>query len=38
VNVAKLANGALKDVAPTLLALLNIDPPIEMSGRSLLIF
>ena len=37
-NAAKLANGALKDVAPTLLALLNIDPPIEMSGRSLLIF
>ena len=38
VNAAKLANGALEDVAPTLLALLNIDPPIEMSGRSLLIF
>jgi len=38
VNAIKLANGTLKDVAPTLLALLNIDPPIEMSGRSLLIF
>ena len=38
VNAVKLASGTLKDVAPTLLALLNIDPPVEMSGRSLLIF
>tara|TARA_B100001093_G_scaffold303555_1_gene289483 strand:+ start:2712 stop:4241 length:1530 start_codon:yes stop_codon:yes gene_type:complete len=38
VNAVKLTNGTLKDVAPTLLALLDIDPPIEMSGRSLLIF
>ena len=28
--------GALRDVAPTLLDLLGIDPPAEMSGRSLL--
>ena len=31
------AGGALRDVAPTLLALLGLPPPDEMTGRSLLI-
>ena len=33
-----LSSGALRDVAPTLLALLAIDQPTEMTGRSLLQF
>lgn len=35
-NNAKLANGRLADVAPTLLALLNIRQPDEMTGKSLI--
>jgi 2,3-bisphosphoglycerate-independent phosphoglycerate mutase len=31
------ANGALQDIAPTLLALFGIDPPKEMTGRDLLL-
>ena len=33
-----LSSGALRDVAPTLLALLAVDQPTEMTGRSLLQF
>ena len=33
-----LSSGALRDVAPTLLALLSVDQPSEMTGRSLLQF
>ena len=36
VNAVGLSEGALRDVAPTLLALLGLDPPPEMTGRSLL--
>ena len=31
----KLRDGSLRDVAPTLLALLNIEPPVEMTGHDL---
>jgi len=31
----KLRNGSLRDVAPTLLALLNIKPSVEMTGHDL---
>jgi 2,3-bisphosphoglycerate-independent phosphoglycerate mutase len=31
----KLDNGILADIAPTMLALLGIDKPAEMSGHSL---
>jgi len=34
---AQLGKGALCDLAPTMLALMNIDQPAEMTGRSLLI-
>ena len=33
---ARLAHGRLADVAPTVLALLGIDPPPEMTGRNLI--
>jgi 2,3-bisphosphoglycerate-independent phosphoglycerate mutase len=33
---ATLANGRLGDIAPTLLALMNLPQPVEMTGRSLL--
>ena len=33
---AKLSNGILADLAPTLLELLNVDKPVEMTGESLL--
>jgi 2,3-bisphosphoglycerate-independent phosphoglycerate mutase len=36
VSGARLDNGRLADVAPTLLALMGIDQPAEMTGRSLL--
>ncbi|CAI8372572.1 MAG: 2,3-bisphosphoglycerate-independent phosphoglycerate mutase [Litorivicinaceae bacterium] len=36
VNAVGLSEGALRDVAPTLLALLGLDQPPEMTGRSLL--
>jgi len=35
-GVAGLGDGRLADVAPTLLALLGLDPPRAMTGRSLL--
>jgi 2,3-bisphosphoglycerate-independent phosphoglycerate mutase len=35
-GVGLAADGSLADVAPTVLALLGIDPPNEMTGRSLL--
>jgi 2,3-bisphosphoglycerate-independent phosphoglycerate mutase len=35
-KVSLLPNGALSDVAPTLLSLMRIDQPREMSGQSLL--
>ena len=38
VNASGLSVGALRDVAPTLLALLGLDQPAEMTGRSLLKF
>ena len=38
VNASGLSAGALRDVAPTLLALLSVDKPTEMTGRSLLKF
>jgi 2,3-bisphosphoglycerate-independent phosphoglycerate mutase len=38
VNASGLSAGALRDVAPTLLALLGVDQPAEMTGRSLLKF
>jgi 2,3-bisphosphoglycerate-independent phosphoglycerate mutase len=34
--VAVLAGGVLADVAPTILEMLGIDQPPEMTGRSLL--
>ncbi|WP_113912072.1 2,3-bisphosphoglycerate-independent phosphoglycerate mutase [Roseovarius dicentrarchi] len=34
---AALANGRLSDLAPTLLELMDIEPPAEMTGRSLII-
>jgi 2,3-bisphosphoglycerate-independent phosphoglycerate mutase len=37
-NAKGLSAGALRDVAPTLLALLAVDQPTEMTGRSLLQF
>jgi 2,3-bisphosphoglycerate-independent phosphoglycerate mutase len=33
---ARLADGRLADLAPTLLDLMGIDPPPEMTGRSLI--
>jgi 2,3-bisphosphoglycerate-independent phosphoglycerate mutase len=36
-NAAAVENGLLSDLAPTLLDYMNIDKPVEMSGRSLLI-
>ncbi len=33
---ARMRHGRLSDLAPTLLELLNVDPPTEMTGRSLL--
>ncbi len=33
---AKLADGRLADVAPTALALMDLDPPTEMTGRNLI--
>ena len=38
VNASGLSAGALRDVAPTLLALLGVEQPAEMTGRSLLKF
>jgi 2,3-bisphosphoglycerate-independent phosphoglycerate mutase len=35
-GVKKLHNGRLADIAPTMLELLNIEQPIEMTGHSLL--
>ena len=35
-KTAKLANGELKDLAPTILAMLNIPKPGEMTGTNLL--
>ncbi len=35
-RVAALREGKLSDIAPTLLALAEIDPPLEMTGRSLI--
>jgi 2,3-bisphosphoglycerate-independent phosphoglycerate mutase len=35
-GVGLVATGTLADVAPTVLALLGIEPPKEMTGRSLL--
>ena len=35
-GVGLAATGSLADVAPTVLALLGIEPPKEMTGRSLL--
>jgi 2,3-bisphosphoglycerate-independent phosphoglycerate mutase len=32
------AGGALQDVAPTLLAMLGLPKPVEMTGRSLIAF
>ena len=34
---AKLRQGILADIAPTLLQLLNLEKPLEMTGSSLLI-
>ena len=36
-DVALRGGGALRDVAPTLLDLMNVQPPAEMSGQSLLL-
>ena len=36
-DVALRGGGALRDVAPTLLVLMNVQPPAEMSGQSLLL-
>jgi 2,3-bisphosphoglycerate-independent phosphoglycerate mutase len=36
--VARLADGRLADVAPTLLAILGLEPPAAMTGRSLIEF
>ncbi len=36
-NKTKIQNGKLTDIAPTLLDIMNIDKPKEMTGRSLLI-
>ena len=36
--ICSTRNGSLKDIAPTLLALLNIAPPAEMTGQSLIKF
>jgi len=36
-DVALRCGGALRDVAPTLLDLMNVQPPAEMSGQSLLL-
>lgn len=36
-NDIKLADGSLCDIAPTMLELLNIEKPIEMTGKSLII-
>ena len=33
----RLSNGSLQDVAPTILEIMQIDKPVEMTGRSLLI-
>jgi 2,3-bisphosphoglycerate-independent phosphoglycerate mutase len=37
-QTAKIKDGVLADLAPTLLDLLHIDKPVEMTGSSLLIF
>lgn len=37
-RVAKVDNGVLADVAPTVLALMGVEPPAEMTGRSLVTF
>ena len=36
-GVSAIKDGKLADIAPTMLDLLNIDKPIEMTGNSLLI-
>lgn len=38
VTIAEPEQGALSDIAPTLLAMMDIEQPNEMSGKSLLIF
>jgi 2,3-bisphosphoglycerate-independent phosphoglycerate mutase len=35
-NIKQLSDGALCDVAPTILALLQLEQPVEMTGKSLL--
>jgi len=37
-NATLAEGGSLQDIAPTLLAMLGIAPPAEMTGRSLLRF
>ena len=37
-KIAKPCNGALSDIAPTLLAMMGVDQPSEMTGKSLLTF
>jgi 2,3-bisphosphoglycerate-independent phosphoglycerate mutase len=36
-GVSRLTNGKLADIAPTVLELLGIEQPIEMTGRSLIV-
>ena len=36
-GTGKLANGSLEDVAPTLLEIMRIDQPAEMTGKSLIL-
>ena len=35
-NISSLSDGTLADIAPTMLDLLHITKPIEMSGKSLI--
>ena len=35
---AKITNGNLADIAPTILYMMGIKPPVEMTGKSLLVF
>ena len=36
-DVARLSNGKLADIAPTVLDLLGLEQPVEMTGRSLIV-